>query len=134
MKPKDYCQECGRFVWKKNLKKSPKDKRLLCEDCFKRECGIKLVEEPIVAGLTNSMENKKKVNGGAKMNKINSYMIRGEEEILKKKYGNKYCDQFIKLKRALGETRMKIIQDNSESLDRQKREKELNKRFKESLK
>jgi hypothetical protein len=134
MKPKDYCQECGRYICRKKLKPSPKDKRLLCKNCFKKENGIRYVEEPIVPGMTNSMANKKKVNGGAKMGRKYSYVIKGEEEIMKKKYGKKYFGQFKKLKNALGITRMKMITDNSESIDRQKREKNLNERFKESFK
>lgn len=134
MKPKDHCQECGKFMCSKKLKKSPIDGRLLCGACFIRIVGIKVGKNAIMPVLSNSMENKKKVSGRARIGKNNSYMIRGEEEIIKQKYGRAYCGQFTKLKKALGETRMKMVMDNSESIDRQKREIDLNKRFNEGLK
>lgn len=135
MKPKDHCQECGRIVCSKKLNKSKKDGRNLCGICYKSENkqinGLKPVSVP---GLSNSMQNKKKATGKAKMGKNNSYVMRGEGEYLKKKYGNKYYEQYKRLKSALGETRMKMIQDNSESIDRQKREEDLNKKLIEGLK
>lgn len=37
MKKKDFCQECGKYMCKKKLRKSQVDKRLLCADCYKKE-------------------------------------------------------------------------------------------------
>lgn len=137
MKPKGICQECGKLICSNKLHKSMIDGRLLCSFHYKQENkqrnGSQPNERPVLPGLSNSTENKKTRSGGAKMSKNNSYVIRGEEEILKKKYGKAYCNHFNKLKKALGNTRMKMIQDNTESIDRQKREKELNKKLVEGL-
>lgn len=91
-------------------------------------------KRPVVPGLSNSMENKKKRSDGAKMGKNYSYVMKGEGSFLKDKHGKKFKEQFNKLEKALGKTRMKMIRDNSESIDRQKREEDLNKRLVKGLK
>lgn len=134
MKPKDFCQECGKFMCRKKLKKNPKDGRLLCGGCFSRIAGIKLKKEPIVPIMNNVSEKVKKELREAKIRKKCNYIGRSDVDFLKDKYGIKAYKQILKLKNYFGEQRMKDVLDESESNDRQKREEELNKRFKESFK
>jgi len=134
MKPKDHCQSCGKFMCKKKLKKSPKDGRLLCGHCFSRECGIKLIEEPIFPKFNNSTEKRKKAVRMAKISQKCNYLDRTDIDFLKNKHGNRNYKKIKKLFNYLGIHRTRDILNNSESIDRLKREKELNEKFKAGLK
>jgi len=134
MKPKDYCQECGKFMCKKKLKKDPKDERLLCGNCFKRLAGIRLVKEPIVPIMNNSTKSDKKAVRMAKIRRRCNYIDRSDVDFLKNKHGSEGYGKIKKLFKYLGVHRTKDILDNSESVDRQKREMNLNNKLIKGLK
>jgi hypothetical protein len=91
-------------------------------------------KRPVVPGLSNSKEKVKKATGKAKMGKNCSYVMKGEGSFLNSKYGKDGKKKTRVLRGALKETRKKIKIKNQEIVDRQERDKDLNKRFKESFK
>jgi len=134
MKPKEFCQECGRLLCKKKLKKSPIDKRLLCANCFKRIAGIKLDEEPEIKKPSNLSDKKKKAIRMAKNRARSNYLFKNEGEYLKSKYGNKYNKQIKRLMKALGKTRFNILMKENSKLDKEKMKIKINERFLDNLK
>lgn len=122
MKLKDHCQECGKFICKKKLRKSSKDKRILCLDCFKRIWGIKLEKNPIFPIMNNVSEKERKAFRVAKIRKKCNYIDRNDVSFLKEKYGSKSPGKINRLFKYLGVHRTKDVLDNSESNDRLKRE------------
>jgi len=127
MKPKDYCQECGRLICKKKLQKSPKDGRYLCKDCFRRIVGIKLIKEPIVPQMNNVSDKERNELRMVKIRKKCNYLGRSDVDFLKEKYGVGSYKKISKLWKHLGNNRMKDVLDDSESNDRQRRENKMKK-------
>lgn len=104
MKPKDNCNSCGRYLRKNKLTKDPKDKtRLLCIRCFKKEDKNYVFsrnEKPIIPGGKEVV--KKKVIFYKRQ-----ILLRGEEEVLKQKYGytkfrtGRSCKEVARLKKGI---------------------------------
>ena len=122
MKLKDHCQECGKYMCKKKLKKSTKDKRILCLDCFKKMCGIRLEKNANVPLMNNVSEKERKALRVAKIRKKCNYLDRNDVSFLKDKYGSKSPRKINKLFKYWGVHRTQDVLDNSESNDRLKRE------------
>ena len=133
MKPKDYCQNCGKYICKKKLKRSPKDNRLLCANCFKEEFGIKPIYPPIIKNIGNLSEKEKNTLRIDEIRRKCNYIDRSDIDFLINKYKSKNYKKINKLFKYLGTHRTRDILDNSESLDRQKRE-EIMKKFLKGLK
>jgi len=143
MKPKGFCQECGHLVAKKKLHKSKQDRRILCGNCYRLEQehifnSNKALGSPDIEILNDYMEIPRSVMRVSLNKQYNNRLLRGEDIIIKKKYGydtlsigNKKCKQLRELKKAIYNTQLK--KELSEKLAKQIPNKDKNKKFLDGL-
>lgn len=150
MKPKGNCQECGRISHVSKLKKEIHGRRLLCGKCYSCENNKrydkKLAVLPKINGsIMELSDNIKSPVRIAKNRKSKDVLLRGEDMVIKKKYGydqnnlnGDSCSQVKRLRTVLwnNESKKKIKEKEEmiRSIFYKKKKDNMNKNFIDELK
>ena len=121
MKAKSYCQRCGKYSQSSSLRKEIHGKRLLCSYCYKfkndERLHSKLANLPEINSSVDKLPIRKDFFDSRGVYDLgNSFLLKGEDEVLKNKYGGS-VSQLQRLKRALRLNKKKTPEVKKEKLN-----------------